>query len=54
MMDVMTVQEVADFLKTTKRRVRELPIPQIRLGARTIRFEREDVLRYIKKRKLAA
>lgn len=48
--DVFTLAEVAELLQLSRRRVKELGIPQIRLGARTIRYLREDVLHYLKKR----
>jgi excisionase family DNA binding protein len=52
--DVLTVDEVARLLKLSPKRVRQLPIPQIRLGPRTIRYAKEDVDRYLERRRLVA
>ena len=52
--DVMTTEEVAEMLKVSKRRVLDSPIPQVRLGRRTIRYLREDVYNYLKRKRFDA
>jgi excisionase family DNA binding protein len=44
---LLTVEEVADLLGITSRKVLALPIKQFRLGARTIRFRLQDVTSYL-------
>lgn len=43
---LMTPEEVAEFLAVTRRRVLQLPIKQVRIGDRTVRFRLEDVYAY--------
>ena len=50
--DILKAEEVAKMLKTSAQQVRRLPLPVIRLGPRTLRYLREDVLTYM--RNLAA
>ena len=42
--------QVAELLGVSARHVLQITIPQIRLGTRTIRYQREDVETYIKSR----
>lgn len=46
-----TAHEVAKYLGVGVKRVYELPIPQIRLGERTIRYDPDDVVAFEKERK---
>ena len=52
--DVLTQDEAAAFLKVTKRRLYQLPIPCSRLSRRTRRYFREDLVAYLKRKRLAA
>ena len=52
--EVLTVEQVAELLQVSPKRVRQLPIPQVRLGPRTIRFRREDVERFIERKRFVA
>ena len=49
----LTAKEVAEKLRVSKKRVLDLPIPQVRLGPRTIRYLPEDVAAYMEKRRVA-
>ena len=44
---ILTPEEVADMLHVTSRRVLQLPIKQLRLGHRTVRFRLRDVYEYL-------
>jgi predicted DNA-binding transcriptional regulator AlpA len=44
---LMTVQQVADYLRINKKRVYTLPIPQVRLSDRRVRFLSADVTAYV-------
>jgi predicted DNA-binding transcriptional regulator AlpA len=52
-MRLLTVPEVAAQLQVSAKQVRRLPIPQVRLGPRTIRYRPEDVAGWIVGRRLA-
>ena len=49
--DLMSLTEVANLFRLHRRTVLHLPIKQVRLGARSIRFKREDVEAYIESRR---
>lgn len=51
--EVLTAEQVAEILQVSKKRVLELPIPQVRLGRRTIRYLADDVMTYLKKKRFA-
>jgi hypothetical protein len=42
---LMTIKEVADHLRCTKRHVREMPIPRVRLGKRSYRYDPRDLIK---------
>jgi excisionase family DNA binding protein len=46
---LLTTQQVARLLGVSARQVLRLPIPQVRLGYRTIRYRRADVVAFIEK-----
>lgn len=49
----LTAEQVAEKLQVSKKRVLDLPIPQVRVGPRTIRYLPEDVAAYMEKRRVA-
>ena len=56
--EMLTAREVAAMLRVTDRRVRQLAsrgefVTPIRVGPRTLRFERADVLAWIESKKAA-
>lgn len=48
--NLLTAKEVAKQLKVSLRRVHQLELPKIRLGARTVRFRERDVAALITSR----
>lgn len=51
---LLTAAEVARILGVRPKRVYELPLPQVRLSERTIRWCRSDVMTWITDRKRIA
>lgn len=51
---LLTARELADILNVPYKRVYELPIPEVRLGERTLRWRPEDVEAFIESRRVAA
>jgi len=51
---LLTAKEVAKRLKVSLRRVHQLELPKIRLGARTVRFRERDVVSLIETRTTTA
>jgi len=49
--ELLDAGELAAFLKVRKKRVYELGIPCVRLSAKTIRWARNDVLRWVASRR---
>jgi excisionase family DNA binding protein len=47
---LLTAKEVAKRLQVSLRRVHQLELPKIRLGARTVRFRARDVTALIESR----
>lgn len=52
--EVLTADEAAALLKITKKRLYQLPIPCSRLSAKTRRYLREDVMAFLRKKRLSA
>ena len=52
--EILTPKDVACMLQVSVKTVHKLPIPQVRLGTRTVRYLREDVLHYLRKARLSA
>ncbi|MEX2156955.1 MAG: helix-turn-helix domain-containing protein [Gemmatimonadales bacterium] len=50
--DPLTAEEVAQILRVPKRRVRQLGIPAVQLGPNTLRYFREDVEEFLRKRRV--
>lgn len=48
----LTAAEVAEILKVPKRQVRRLGIPVVQLGPRTLRWLREDVEAFVRRRRV--
>lgn len=48
--NLLTAKEVAKRLKVSLRRVHQLEVPKIRLGARTVRFRERDIVTLIDSR----
>lgn len=48
--NLLTAKEVAKRLKVSLRRVHQLEVPKIRLGARTVRFRERDIVSLIDSR----
>ncbi len=44
---LLTPDEAARFLNVTRRRLLQLPIKQVRLGDRTIRYRTQDIYHYL-------
>ena len=44
---LFTAEEVGELMGVSGRKVLMLPIPQIKLGTRTIRYRLRDVYRYL-------
>lgn len=44
---ILTIQEVADWLKVRPRQVRRLGVPALDLGHKTIRYRRSSVQRWL-------
>jgi hypothetical protein len=51
--EIMTVTEVAAWLKIRPRQVERYGIPSIRLGRKTIRYLRADVLAWLESQRTA-
>jgi predicted DNA-binding transcriptional regulator AlpA len=45
--ELLTARDVSKRLKVSLRRVHQLDIPKVRLGARTVRFRERDVVALI-------
>ena len=54
MTELLTAEQVAELLQVSKKRVLDSPIPQVRLGPRTIRYLPDDVAAYMKQKRVAA
>jgi hypothetical protein len=50
--DPLTAEEVAEILRVPTRRVRQLGIPAVVLGPNTLRWLREDVEAFERKRRV--
>jgi hypothetical protein len=48
----LTAAEVAAILRVPERRVRQLAIPVVQLGPNTLKWMREDVEAFIRKRRI--
>ena len=46
---LLSAAQVGESLGLSRRQVLRLPLPQVRLGLRTIRYRVEDVQNYVKK-----
>ena len=46
--DVLTAKEAADLLHVSEKTLRRLPLKKIRIGHRTLRYLREDILAYLR------
>lgn len=44
---LLAPEEAAEFLAVTRRRILQLPIRQLRLGSRTIRYRLEDIYEFL-------
>lgn len=53
-LDVLTADEAAAVLRVTRKRLYQLPIPCSRLSLRTRRYLREDVMNFLKRKRLEA
>lgn len=51
---ILTRDQVAAWLQIKPRQVERLGVPCVRLGARTLRYVRADVLRWLERQKGAA
>ena len=51
---VLTADEAAAVLKVTRKRLYQLPIPCSRLSLKTRRYLREDVMNFLKRKRLEA
>jgi hypothetical protein len=50
--DPLTAEEVAEILRVPTRRVRQLGIPVVQLGPNTLRYLREDVEEWVRRKRL--
>ena len=48
--ELLTRDQVAEWLKIPPKRVYELPVPKVRLGRRTIRWRKADIEEFISRR----
>lgn len=46
-LEVMTPEEAAAFVRVTPKTLKRLPIRKVRLGHRTIRYLRKDLLAFL-------
>lgn len=51
---LLTAKDVSKRLKVSVRRVHQLDLPKIRLGARTVRFRERDVVALVDTRETSA
>lgn len=52
--EVLTADEAAAFLKVTRKRLYQLPIPCSRLSVKTRRYFRQDLVDFLKRKRLVA
>lgn len=52
--EVLTANEAATFLRMTRRQLYRLPIPCSRIGRRTRRYFRDDLVNFLTKKRFSA
>lgn len=50
-LQLLRAEDLARMLKKPKKTVYDLPIPQVRLGERTVRWKKQDVIDFIDDRR---
>lgn len=51
---VMTREQVATWLQVAPRQIERMGVPVLRLGAKTVRYMRSDVLRWLEAQRVPA